>query len=233
MQYARYFCGDYSGVIISEEEYLALRDSGELYRHDTVDYEPIFDGKIYPTLSESCWAQISAFGYHYNDDRRTVPSIAEIAASGAEITMNTKICYLYRDADNYKVWNECVIKGTLTQEEKQKILDCRHDGEWFLPHMVGLPEKQFDEWDDQADHPYFELYEDSFSETALAPTVDVKAADLVIAFERCSQANWSEPASQPLSLDDMITRASNRLKQQAREDMEELDKKISLGDTER
>ena len=28
--------------------------------------------------------------------------------------MNTKISYLYRDADNYKMPNECVIAGTLT-----------------------------------------------------------------------------------------------------------------------
>ncbi len=28
--------------------------------------------------------------------------------------MNTKISYLYRDADNYKMHNKCVIAGTLT-----------------------------------------------------------------------------------------------------------------------
>ena len=31
--------------------------------------------------------------------------------------MNTKICYLYRDADNYKVHNECVIQGELSKEQ--------------------------------------------------------------------------------------------------------------------
>ena len=31
--------------------------------------------------------------------------------------MNTKISYLYRDADNYKMSNECVIIGTLTAEQ--------------------------------------------------------------------------------------------------------------------
>ena len=30
--------------------------------------------------------------------------------------MNTKISYLYRDADNYKMHNKCVIAGTLTTE---------------------------------------------------------------------------------------------------------------------
>lgn len=33
--------------------------------------------------------------------------------------MNTKICYLYRDAGNYKVHNECVIQGELSKEQIQ------------------------------------------------------------------------------------------------------------------
>lgn len=229
--YARYFCGEFDKVITGEE-YNQLRETGKLYESDTLDYDPIFDGKIYPTSAESAHAQISLFGYYYDDDRRTVPSKAEMAAAGVDFTMNTKIGYLYRDADNYKVWNECVIEGTLTQEQKQKILDSRFDGEWFIPHLVGLPEQQFEEWDDQSDHPYFELYEDSFKETALAPTVKVKAADLVNAFERCNQTDWSEPAYKQ-TLDDMITSASSRMKQQARQDMNELDKNISFSDPER
>ena len=32
--------------------------------------------------------------------------------------MNTKINYLYRDADNYKVRNECVIHGEMTEEQE-------------------------------------------------------------------------------------------------------------------
>ena len=37
--------------------------------------------------------------------------------------MNTKISYLYRDADNYKMHNKCVIAGTLTTEQARKMLD--------------------------------------------------------------------------------------------------------------
>ena len=43
--------------------------------------------------------------------------------------MNTKICYLYRDAGNYKVHNECVIQGELSKEQIQSILDCCDMGE--------------------------------------------------------------------------------------------------------
>ena len=81
--YACYFCGDFH-EIITEEEYRRLESAGELYRHDTLSYEPIFDGIIYPTLSDSSFAQLAAFGYHYSDDRRTKPSPAEIAAAVEE-----------------------------------------------------------------------------------------------------------------------------------------------------
>ena len=47
--------------------------------------------------------------------------------------MNTKICYLYRDAGNYKVHNECVIQGELSKEQIQSILDCCDMGEYFIP----------------------------------------------------------------------------------------------------
>ncbi len=71
-------------------------------------------------------------------------------------TENTWIEYLYRDADNYKVWNEAVVSGVLTDEEKAQIEECLSEGEYFLPQQVGLPEKRFDE-ETVADHPWFEL----------------------------------------------------------------------------
>ena len=207
--YARYFCGEFHSII-PEAEYRRLEETGELYHGDTMDYAPIFDGKIYPDLAGSSSAQISMFKYHFDDDRRTVPSKAELAVAGIELTLNTKISYIYRDADNYKMQNECVIEGTLTEDQKQQILDCRFDGEWFIPKMVGLPEERFGEWDDQADHPYFELYEHSFEETSLSPTVRVKGEDLVTAFKRCYQAGWSEQYHQYPSLDEQIAGARTK-----------------------
>ena len=53
--------------------------------------------------------------------------------------MDTKICYLYRDAGNYKVHNECVIQGELSKEQIQSILDCCDMGEYFIPRQVGMP----------------------------------------------------------------------------------------------
>ena len=81
--YAAYFCGEFD-TIITEAEYRHLQETGELYHGDTMDYAPIFNDKIYPDLSGSSSAQISMFGYHYDDDRRTVPSKAEMSVAGAE-----------------------------------------------------------------------------------------------------------------------------------------------------
>lgn len=96
--------------------------------------------------------------------------------------MNTKINYLYRDADNYKVHNECVVQGTISAEQIAVILECLDEGEYFIPHLVGLPEKRFDTFDPQVDHPYFELSEDSFAETMESETVEVQVDELVSAF---------------------------------------------------
>ena len=69
--------------------------------------------------------------------------------------MNTRIHYLYRDADNYKVQNECVILGEMTEEQEQRIIACLDEKEYFVPSRVGMPERKFDTETD-SDHPWFE-----------------------------------------------------------------------------
>ena len=96
--------------------------------------------------------------------------------------MNTRINYLYRDADNYKMQNSCVISGTITPEQIAAIMDTLEDGEYFIPHMVGLPEQKFDTYDPQSDHPYFELGPESFELTKARATVEMSGAELVAAF---------------------------------------------------
>ena len=56
--------------------------------------------------------------------------------------MNTRIHYLYRDADNYKVQNECVILGEMTGEQEQRIIACLDEKEYFVPSRVGMPERK-------------------------------------------------------------------------------------------
>lgn len=98
--------------------------------------------------------------------------------------MNTKIYYLYRDADNYKVHNECVVSGTLSEKQIEEIISCLLDGEYFIPRFVGLPEKKFETYNPQVDHPFFELGESSFVATSAPPTVEQTAQELVEAFKR-------------------------------------------------
>lgn len=69
--------------------------------------------------------------------------------------MNTRIHYLYRDADNYKVQNECVILGEMTEEQEQRIIACLDEEEYFVPSRVGMPERKFNTETD-SDHPWFE-----------------------------------------------------------------------------
>lgn len=97
---------------------------------------------------------------------------------------NTALTYLYRDASNYKNCREEIVAGVLSEMQKQTILSCLKDGEWFLPDRVGLDGALPWEYDPQDDHPYFELGPESFEETDLNPTLPITAAELVEAFVR-------------------------------------------------
>lgn len=105
--------------------------------------------------------------------------------------MNTKITYLYRDADNYKMENQCVISGELSRKQIKKILKCCDLGEYFIPLQVGLPEKRFEKYDPKVDHCWFELSEDSFEKTNQIPTIALSAEELVQCFTQCSM-NWND-----------------------------------------
>ena len=107
--------------------------------------------------------------------------------------MNTKISYLYRDADNYKMHNKCVIAGTLTTEQARTIKDSCEMGEYFIPRQVGLPERRFDRYDPAVDHCWFELDEDCFSETVEPP----------MEYENLSDLNELAEATDGLSKADM------------------------------
>ena len=118
-----------------------------------------------------------------------------------EAHMNTQIRYLYRDASNYKVENECVVAGTFTQEQIAQILDCCDLGEYFIPTQVGLPEQRFDRYDPEEDHCWFELSEDGFEETAKPATVGISAQQLVESFAAAKE-HWNDTAIQP-QMDEM------------------------------
>lgn len=52
---------------------------------------------------------------------------------------NTKIELLYRDASNYKQFDEVVLEGQLTDQQIANIKEHLHDGEALIAREVGLP----------------------------------------------------------------------------------------------
>jgi hypothetical protein len=69
--------------------------------------------------------------------------------------MLTRVCYLYRDASNYKFWGHFVLDGAITRDDLVPYLA---DGEWFVPEMVGLPALRPCDWTED-DHFFHELHE--------------------------------------------------------------------------
>lgn len=106
-------------------------------------------------------------------------------------TLNTKINYLYRDADNYKMHNFCVVSGEMTEVQMKEIMSCLDSGEYFIPRQVGLPEKRFDKLDREADHCWFELNMDGFEFTENVPDIDMTVGQLLEMFGRAKN-NWHD-----------------------------------------
>ncbi|WP_289026725.1 hypothetical protein [uncultured Flavonifractor sp.] len=103
---------------------------------------------------------------------------------------NTCIDYLYRDASNYKKPNRAIIRGRLSEEEQQAILDCLSEGEYFIPSQVGLHEERFDDWTED-DHAWFELAP-GFAEPCFEdPDVDLDGSQLVERFQ-AMKGKWNE-----------------------------------------
>ena len=107
---------------------------------------------------------------------------------------NTIMEYLYRDGSNYKIWTRVVLEGEISQEQKDTIRDCLDCNDSFIPSQVGLPERRFENVNED-DGPWFELYPDTAStetdEEADGLTVD----ELVARFKECKgswDATWPQ-----------------------------------------
>ena len=86
--------------------------------------------------------------------------------------MNTKIEYMYRDADNYKAFGTCVLEGALEDKEQKELWECLEPEGLFLPGTVGIPLLHLsEEPDPEVDHPWHTLLD--VGSTDLPPTGDV------------------------------------------------------------
>lgn len=110
--------------------------------------------------------------------------------------MNTKIEYLYRDACNYKAWQEVILAGEITEDDTQKIASSLEDGTYFIPEQVGLPLVR--PWGiTEDDHCYCELEPNSaFTLTEEAPTDDRTIHELAQDF--ADQKYWDAAEYAPV-----------------------------------
>jgi len=94
--------------------------------------------------------------------------------------MNTKLEYMYRDADNYKESETVIFSGKLTRVQIKNIFgNCEGDNT-FIPQQVGLEPlyprlQRFDSKDWDVDHPWHELL--SIEPTKEEPTSEVTATE--------------------------------------------------------
>ena len=117
---------------------------------------------VYPISGDEI---IFAIPYVGGDDEEMIITVQK----------NTKLNYVYKDADNYKKFTECIVHGSFSDNMINKILDKCDDGKNFIPEQLGLPCNRFEDITD-ADHSFVELL--SIEETTDTPTLDITAQEL-------------------------------------------------------
>lgn len=152
------------------------------------------DGSASDTLKGEAVLWSEEFEAGYEETGNYLEDIREFAYGKFEekgwLQANTRITYLYRDAGNYKRWNECVVQGRMTAAQVHEILGCCDDGEYFIPSQAGMPEEKFSETTED-DHCWFEIGEGSFAMTLQPPTEHITVDKLVMAFRKC-KGNWKD-----------------------------------------
>ena len=100
--------------------------------------------------------------------------------------MNTLFSYFYRDACNYKLYNEVVIEGVLGLDELTPFL---HDAAFFVPSELGLADLQDNPFTND-DHIWHEI--DSVEPTQQPPTCSLTASEFCAAFQNAGLNGWNE-----------------------------------------
>lgn len=104
---------------------------------------------------------------------------------------NTRIDYLYRDADNYKRNNTVIVRGEITEALKQAIMNSLFDGDGhFIPEQLDLPIKRPGDTLTSADHCFCELTADDFTLTDEAPTDPRTISNLATDFVQAAYDGW-------------------------------------------
>lgn len=152
-------------------------------------------GRRYRSIEEAMLHVVNGFNENANA-RNPYASLDEAVNDplGWLARVNTKISYLYRDADNYKVRHEVVIAGSVSEEQEKAIEDSLNEGVYFIPSQVGLPDDRFGNVT-EADHPWFEWV--GVEPTADRPTLHVTAEELTAKFVDAANG-WMESTDAPV-----------------------------------
>ncbi len=100
--------------------------------------------------------------------------------------MNTRFGYMYRDACNYKTFNEIVVAGVLAEKDIEPYL---RDKTYFIPSEIKLIDLQ-EEVFTVNDHIWHEI--EFLSSTTDDPTTDITAEELINNFRVAHQSDWNE-----------------------------------------
>lgn len=100
--------------------------------------------------------------------------------------MNTRFSYLYRDACNYKKFNDVVLSGIIQEKQIEPLLK---DKIFFIPSDVGLPDLQDDTFSVD-DHIWHELEKIELTEEPA--NTELKASFLIRKFQKSFRDNWDE-----------------------------------------
>lgn len=106
---------------------------------------------------------------------------------------NTRLGYLYRDADNYKQTRDVVFPGALTVAQAKALLAALDEDDGFVPSAVGLTdlqEQMSTDWDPESDHPYHEIA--SLALTLEPATETMPVADFL---EEFTDQDWAAAAA--------------------------------------
>ena len=105
---------------------------------------------------------------------------------------NTKISYMYRDADNYKAYNDEVFAGILMSFQVKEIMSKCDSDNHFIPEQVDMVPLQkqlqcYDTKDWDVDHPWHELLE--IEQVDIQPTSKILAQKLYENFMKIKMWN--------------------------------------------
>lgn len=104
---------------------------------------------------------------------------------------STSIEYLYRDGSNYKRLNKITVPGRYTERQIDTIIDCLHEGQWFIPQKIGFPEEKIDDRETEKDHPWFELNAWDFEDSTEPPQIDKSPEEIVNLF-LAAKDHWED-----------------------------------------